>query len=104
MHHTRGIHAYNYGLPRWDAIFGTRRNPERWEAEYGFWDGASSELGPMLLGRDIGDAPADAARSCAEGAPLDAGPKRARAGRRARRRRSILCVLRRVTASSGTRR
>lgn len=68
MHHTRGIHAYNYGLPRWDAIFGTRRNPERWEAEYGFWDGASSELGPMLLGRDIGDAPADAARSCAEGA------------------------------------
>ncbi|MCZ7680901.1 MAG: sterol desaturase family protein [Sandaracinaceae bacterium] len=63
VHHTRGIHAYNYGLPLWDAIFGTRRNPERWEAEYGFWDGASSQLGPMLLGRDIGDAPADAARS-----------------------------------------
>ena len=53
VHHTRGVHAYNYGLPLWDALFGTRRNPDVWDATYGFWDGASRRTGAMLLGRDI---------------------------------------------------
>jgi sterol desaturase/sphingolipid hydroxylase (fatty acid hydroxylase superfamily) len=53
VHHTRGVHAYNYGLPLWDALLRTRRNPTTWNETYGFWDGASSELVPMLLGRDV---------------------------------------------------
>lgn len=61
VHHTRGIHAYNYGLPLWDALFGTRRNPADWQAEYGFWDGASARVGAMLLGRDVGEPPAERA-------------------------------------------
>lgn len=53
LHHTREVHAYNYGLPLWDALFGTRRNPVAWDETYGFWDGASSRMGAMLLGRDV---------------------------------------------------
>ena len=53
VHHERGVHAYNYGLPLWDMIFGTFRNPADWNAEAGFWDGASARLGDMLLARDV---------------------------------------------------
>ena len=29
LHHARGLHHYNYsGLPMWDALFGTYRNPQ----------------------------------------------------------------------------
>ena len=53
-HHERGVHAYNYcDLPLWDMLFGTFRNPRRWEGQAGFWDGASSRIGPMLLGKDV---------------------------------------------------
>ncbi len=56
VHHGRGVHAYNYGdLPVWDVLFGTFRNPKQFEAEAGFWDGASQQVGPMLLGRDVSD-------------------------------------------------
>jgi sterol desaturase/sphingolipid hydroxylase (fatty acid hydroxylase superfamily) len=54
IHHERGVHAYNYSdLPLWDIAFGTFRNPERWEGETGFCNGASSRIGEMLLGRDV---------------------------------------------------
>lgn len=53
VHHTREVHAYNYGLPLWDMVFGTFRNPTTWDDAYGFWDGASRRIGPMLLGRDV---------------------------------------------------
>jgi len=55
LHHERGVHAYNYGnLPLWDMMFGTYRNPASFPAQYGFWDGASSRLGALLVGRDVG--------------------------------------------------
>jgi sterol desaturase/sphingolipid hydroxylase (fatty acid hydroxylase superfamily) len=58
VHHARGLHAYNYAdLPLWDLVFGTFRNPERFEPEAGFYDGASRRLGRMLLLRDVTEAP-----------------------------------------------
>jgi sterol desaturase/sphingolipid hydroxylase (fatty acid hydroxylase superfamily) len=56
LHHERGVHAYNYAsFPIWDIAFGTFRNPESFPEHYGFWPGASAQLGPMLLGRDVGE-------------------------------------------------
>jgi sterol desaturase/sphingolipid hydroxylase (fatty acid hydroxylase superfamily) len=54
IHHERGVHAFNYGgLALWDAIFGTYRNPPSWEGQIGFWDGASRQLGKLLIGSDV---------------------------------------------------
>lgn len=54
VHHARGVHAFNYSnLPLWDIVFGTFRNPERFEPEAGFWDGASRRIGAMLALRDV---------------------------------------------------
>jgi sterol desaturase/sphingolipid hydroxylase (fatty acid hydroxylase superfamily) len=54
VHHERGLHADNYSdLPVFDMLFGTFRNPDRWQGEAGFWDGASAQLGDLLLGRDV---------------------------------------------------
>ncbi len=54
VHHERGLHAYNYSdLPIFDILCGTFRNPDRWQGEAGFWDGASTRLGALLLGRDV---------------------------------------------------
>jgi len=58
LHHGRGIHAYNYGLPLWDLAFGTFRNPATFNMETGFWNGASARTLPMLLGRDVAAPPA----------------------------------------------
>ncbi|MCP3917220.1 MAG: sterol desaturase family protein [bacterium] len=56
VHHQRGVHAHNYSdLPLWDMVFGTFRNPAEFEAECGFWDGASREVLPMLAGRDVSE-------------------------------------------------
>jgi sterol desaturase/sphingolipid hydroxylase (fatty acid hydroxylase superfamily) len=58
VHHARGVHAYNYGnFMLWDQLFGTFRNPEAFAEPAGFWDGASSKLGPLLLGRDVSTPP-----------------------------------------------
>ena len=56
IHHQRGVHGFNYGnIALFDQLFGTFRNPRRYADELaGFWDGASSEIVPMLLGRDVG--------------------------------------------------
>jgi sterol desaturase/sphingolipid hydroxylase (fatty acid hydroxylase superfamily) len=54
IHHERGVHAFNYcDLPLWDIVFGTFKNPARWENEAGFYPAASLRLGAMLVGRDI---------------------------------------------------
>ena len=53
VHHERGIHAYNYGTPIWDMLFGTYRNPRTWQGVAGFWDGASQQTFAMLIGRDV---------------------------------------------------
>jgi sterol desaturase/sphingolipid hydroxylase (fatty acid hydroxylase superfamily) len=44
VHHTRGVHAYNYGtLPLWDIVLGTFRNPATFSTE------------PAGLGEDQGE-------------------------------------------------
>jgi hypothetical protein len=54
VHHERGSHSGNYcDLPVIDMIFGTYRNPEKFEGEAGFYDGASARVGDMILGRDV---------------------------------------------------
>ena len=54
LHHAKGIHAYNYSdLPLFDLIFGTFRNPKDFSQETGFYEGASTKLGKMLLFKDI---------------------------------------------------
>jgi len=54
VHHGRGVHRFNYSdLPLWDFVFGTLRNPARFEGKVGFYDGASSRLGTLLLGRKL---------------------------------------------------
>jgi sterol desaturase/sphingolipid hydroxylase (fatty acid hydroxylase superfamily) len=54
MHHERGVHARNYGdVPWFDMLFGTFHNPRACEVEVGFYDGASSRIGAMLVGRKV---------------------------------------------------
>ena len=67
VHHQRGLHAFNYGdLPLWDLLFGTFRNPERFEEEVGLRDGALADWPALLSGRDVtrplGGWPADYGR------------------------------------------
>lgn len=55
LHHQRGVHAFNYGnIAIFDQLFGTYRNPETYsDQKAGFWDGASAEVGAMLVGKDV---------------------------------------------------
>jgi sterol desaturase/sphingolipid hydroxylase (fatty acid hydroxylase superfamily) len=54
VHHERGVHAWNYAdLPLLDIAFGTFRNPAVWEGETGFYQGGSSRVAEMLVGRDV---------------------------------------------------
>lgn len=58
VHHERGSHFGNYcDLPVIDMIFGTYRNPNTFEGLGGFYDGASSRVLDMLLGRDVSTPP-----------------------------------------------
>lgn len=53
-HHERGVHARNYSdLPLFDILFGTFHNPREFPRVAGFYDGASSRIGDMLLWRDV---------------------------------------------------
>lgn len=53
-HHERGAHRSNYcDLPLIDMIFETYNNPQTAPKEAGFYDGASSELGALLIGRKL---------------------------------------------------
>lgn len=54
LHHGRGLHRYNYSdLPVIDMLFGTYRNPRQWNGECGFYKGASTRIGDMLVGSDV---------------------------------------------------
>jgi sterol desaturase/sphingolipid hydroxylase (fatty acid hydroxylase superfamily) len=54
VHHGKGIHYYNFSdLPLIDIIFRTFKNPENYQKETGFYEGASSRVLDMLLFRDI---------------------------------------------------
>jgi len=53
-HHRLGVHANNYGdLPLWDLLFGTFRNPERFDGECGFAAPADRRMLAMLAWRDV---------------------------------------------------
>ena len=57
-HHARGIHKYNYSdLPLFDIIFGTFRNPEKFEHVTGFYNGASERILDMLQWKDVTQPP-----------------------------------------------
>jgi len=58
VHHQRGVHAWNYSdLPLFDLLFGTLRNPKEYAPQQGFYDGASSRVGDLILWRDVASAP-----------------------------------------------
>jgi sterol desaturase/sphingolipid hydroxylase (fatty acid hydroxylase superfamily) len=58
LHHERGVHGYNYSdFPPWDMLFGTWKNPARWESQAGFYDGASARMPEMLIGLDVSAPP-----------------------------------------------
>ncbi|ABI65526.1 Methyltransferase type 11 [Maricaulis maris MCS10] len=67
-HHERGVHDKNFSdLPLFDIIFGTFKNPKEFAAENGYWDGASSRIGSMLLFRDVSEPPASGAGQARSG-------------------------------------
>lgn len=54
IHHEKGVHAYNYSdLPLFDILFRTFKNPKDFANETGFYPGASSKIGKMMLFKDI---------------------------------------------------
>jgi sterol desaturase/sphingolipid hydroxylase (fatty acid hydroxylase superfamily) len=54
LHHERGVHASNYGLPIWDMVFGTWRNPRSGWVECGFPDDKERLIRQMLMLKDVG--------------------------------------------------
>ena len=53
LHHERGVHASNYGLPIIDMMFGTWRNPGIVDVECGFPDDKERLIGQMLMLKDV---------------------------------------------------
>lgn len=54
VHHRDGWHRNNYAdLPIWDMLFGTFENPRQAPATCGFGPTRESQLGDMLIGRDV---------------------------------------------------
>src|SRR5262249_39822873 len=52
VHHQEGVHHYNFAdLPLWDWMFGTLRNPRRWDGRCGFGPDGEHRLLTMLRGR-----------------------------------------------------
>ena len=53
VHHQEGVHNYNYSdLPLWDMLFGTFRNPRRWQSRCGFGE-KEHQVFAMLRGADV---------------------------------------------------
>lgn len=53
-HHRLGVHGFNYGdFPLWDLLFGTFRNPARFEGDCGFATPADRRVGAMLGFADV---------------------------------------------------
>lgn len=58
IHHERGVHSSNFGdLPLWDMLFGTFRNPARFDGACGFDPPREQRVLDMLLFRDVNRAP-----------------------------------------------
>jgi sterol desaturase/sphingolipid hydroxylase (fatty acid hydroxylase superfamily) len=56
VHHQEGAHSFNYSdLPLWDMLFGTFRNPKRWDARCGLGAANEPRLFAMLAGRDLSE-------------------------------------------------
>lgn len=54
IHHSKGVHRFNYSdLPLFDILFGTFRNPKGFNAEVGFYYGASKRIIDMMLFKDV---------------------------------------------------
>jgi sterol desaturase/sphingolipid hydroxylase (fatty acid hydroxylase superfamily) len=54
IHHEHGRHRDNYGdIVWWDMLFGTYRNPGRFESTCGFDDAKEQRLADMLCYRDV---------------------------------------------------
>jgi sterol desaturase/sphingolipid hydroxylase (fatty acid hydroxylase superfamily) len=54
IHHERDVHAFNYSeLPLVDMVFGTFRNPPRFDRQCGFAPGREQQFGRILLGGDV---------------------------------------------------
>lgn len=53
VHHKRGFHAQNYGLPLWDLLFGTFENPRERVKECGFTPDSELLVKDMLLMRKV---------------------------------------------------
>ncbi|MED5548028.1 MAG: sterol desaturase family protein [Pseudomonadota bacterium] len=53
LHHQRGSHRSNYGLPLWDLIFGSWKNPRDGEVECGFAPDREYRVHDMLLMKDV---------------------------------------------------
>jgi len=59
-HHARGVHYGNFSdLPIFDILFGTFHNPREFEAEAGFYHGASRRISEMLRFREVSVPPAE---------------------------------------------
>lgn len=64
VHHQEGVHSFNYSdLPLWDMLFGTFRNPARFEARCGFGEAREQRLAEMLRGVDVSTSAPPAAAS-----------------------------------------
>ena len=67
VHHQRGLHAYNYAdFSVIDMLFGTFKNPDAWQGQAGFYDGASERVLDMLRGRDISSAVPESAAAAVD--------------------------------------
>lgn len=53
VHHQAGHHADNYGLPLWDLLFGTWKNPRERVRDCGFDAERERRIYDMLLMRDV---------------------------------------------------
>lgn len=54
VHHERDVHAFNYSeLPLVDMVFGTFRNPARFDRRCGFEPGREQQFGKLLRGGDV---------------------------------------------------
>lgn len=74
VHHRR--HRANYSdLPLWDILFGTFVNPAEMEETAGFYEGASSRVVEMLVGRDVSRPPAVEDSAAKLPAPAAAEPE-----------------------------
>ena len=55
LHHERGKHRNNYGLPIWDMLFGTWQNPRSGKVVCGFDPENEYRVREMLLLKNVQD-------------------------------------------------